>query len=302
MRFFPTIYLASGAVAAVVAPQNDQPNCILYHRAEMAEEAECGNRDIIKTCFEKLETQAVPQLEECYKSAGCTDDKASVLALGAEERCLTKIAGGELRKRSRGVLEARAPEPTYMARADDLLENAPGLLGRATTSSANTETMSGSSCVTASLTKVESCEPRSSGGGSTCSNVEQTSWVCTPGWTCSFNVEGTHICMILHNSLDIAGIIVAIVMAVGAIAGIVTITYLCIQNKKEQKRLFAKAEATALARAATKKKRAAERAPLNQGVLGKEARTWEVYKRRARVVGGDSPKRGVHLAVSRLTL
>ncbi|VUC26211.1 unnamed protein product [Clonostachys rosea] len=301
MRFFPTIYLASGAIAAVVAPQNDQPNCVLYHRAEMAEEAECGNRDTLKTCFEKLETQAVPQLEECYKSAGCTDDKASILALGAEDRCLTKIAGGELRKRTRGELDARAPEPTYMARAEDLLENAPGLLGRATTSSANTDTMSGSSCVTASLTKVETCESKS-GGGSTCSNVEQTSWVCTPGWTCSFNVEGTHICMVLHNSLDIAGIIVAIVMAVGAIAGIVTITYLCIQNKKEQKRLSAKAEATALARAATKKKRAAERTPLNQAVLGMGAHTWEVYKRRARVVGGNDTTCGVHLAVSRLTL
>lgn len=86
---------------------------------------------------------------------------------------------------------------------------------------------------------------------------------CRPGKTCSFDKSGNDICMDLQDELDVAGIVIAIVFASAIVIGVGALTFLCCKDRKEQKRLQAKAEATALARAATKKKRAAEqRQPL----------------------------------------
>ena len=69
--------------------------------------------------------------------------------------------------------------------------------------------------------------------------------------------------MDLQDTLDTAGIVVAIIFGVIITAAVGTITFLCCKDRSEQKRLAAKAEAVALARAATKKQRNnQERAPL----------------------------------------
>lgn len=75
------------------------------------------------------------------------------------------------------------------------------------------------------------------------------------------------ICLV-KKEMDTAGIIIAIVFA-GALALMMGyLTFMCCRDKKEQKRLAAKSEAVALARAATKKQRAAQRQPLIRNASG----------------------------------
>ena len=66
-----------------------------------------------------------------------------------------------------------------------------------------------------------------------------------------------------------AGIVVTVIFGVAVVLGIAIVTFLCCKDRKEQKRLVAKAEATALARAQTRKKKAEEvRAPLMRKTSG----------------------------------
>src|SRR5699024_2200420 len=88
---------------------------------------------------------------------------------------------------------------------------------------------------------------------------------CSPGLMCTIGAGNEDICMRKHDSLDIGGIIIAIVFGVLITLGLGTLTFLCCRDRRQQKRLAAKAEAVALARAQTKKKRAQDqRTPLMQ--------------------------------------
>ncbi|CEJ82287.1 hypothetical protein VHEMI02363 [[Torrubiella] hemipterigena] len=99
----------------------------------------------------------------------------------------------------------------------------------------------GTACFTTTTTMGQSCGPGTNAQGKpaqVCTQVPQASAGCLPHWLCNQD-SGEAVCMKKHDSLDLGGIIVA------------------------HKRAAAKAEAVALARAATKKKRAEEmRAPL----------------------------------------
>ena len=86
---------------------------------------------------------------------------------------------------------------------------------------------------------------------------------CSPGLFCTHDASGKDVCMDLHDSLDTGGVIVSIVFAVAIVIGIGALTFMCCKERREHKRMAAKAEATALARAQTKKQRSADaRAPL----------------------------------------
>jgi hypothetical protein len=74
---------------------------------------------------------------------------------------------------------------------------------------------------------------------------------------------GQTVCMVKQDSLGVGGIIIAIVFGVAIVVGIAFLTFACCREGRHQKQLEARAEATALARAQTKKARSAEaRAPL----------------------------------------
>ncbi|UNI19281.1 hypothetical protein JDV02_005475 [Purpureocillium takamizusanense] len=145
------------------------------------------------------------------------------------------------------------------------------LLGRAddaTTSAASNQKLSGTLCFTTSTTTTTSCPLTTSGKHvltQTCFPTAVAASECSPGLMCTIGAGNEDICMRKHDSLDIGGIIVAIVFAVLITLGLGALTFLCCRDRREQKRIAAKAEAVALARAATKKKRAQEqRTPLMQ--------------------------------------
>ena len=141
------------------------------------------------------------------------------------------------------------------------------LLGRADSTSSS-EKLSGTLCFTTSTTTTTSCPLTTSGKHvrtETCFPTAVAASECSPGLMCTIGAGNEDICMRKHDSLDIGGIIIAIVFGVLITLGLGTLTFLCCRDRRQQKRLAAKAEAVALARAQTKKKRAQDqRTPLMQ--------------------------------------
>lgn len=123
----------------------------------------------------------------------------------------------------------------------------------------------GTACFTTTTTTGQSCGPGTNAQGKPtqiCTNIPQASARCLPHWLCNQD-SGEAVCMKKHDNLDLGGIIVAIVFAAAIVIGIAALTFMSCKSKRDHKRAAAKAEAVALARAATKKKRAEEmRAPL----------------------------------------
>lgn len=122
----------------------------------------------------------------------------------------------------------------------------------------------GTACFSTTTTIAESCGPGTKNGKvqQVCTKVPQPSVACLPHWLCKED-SGEAVCMLKRDNLDLGGIIVAIVFAAAIGLGIAALTWMSCKSSRNQKRAAAKAEAVALARAATKKKRAEQmRAPL----------------------------------------
>lgn len=162
---------------------------------------------------------------------------------------------------SKPDIAPRTTAPPATATADIFGRSGAGLiLARGVTT--------GPECLSTGLTKTKSCDVQTADGSEVtgeCRTTDVETSTCSPGKTCTMDSSGQDVCMDLQNTLDVAGIVISIAFGVIIALGIATLTFLCCRDRKEQKRLAAKAEATALARAATKKKRQQEqRTPLMQ--------------------------------------
>ncbi len=260
MRVLPTVFLASGALAAVVAPRdaNDisdaRRDCIISNSREMAADAPCGDYEALGKCFSVLSSASPSALADCYAQAGCSSTDAFTLSHNAQQRCEELFVREEELRRREEVSPKTTSLPSFGSM--DYFEGQ-GLFRRTA--------YSGAACFKTRTVTTTTCELQTVGDKvktNTCYLTPGPTSSCDPAKTCSMDRQGTSICMDLVNTLDVAGWIVTIIFATGIVAGVASITFLCCKDRKDQKRLTAKAEATALARAATKKKRAAERGPL----------------------------------------
>lgn len=235
-----TLTLAASAMAI-------SQECFVNHAQDVSEYADCGDSALLTECFaSKLasssDAEFLTSLRACYTSAGCSDGQASTEAEYAIQQCTELTRLGELRKR-------------YPAIADMPLQTTPPLLVRAV----------GADCFTTSDVDTSTCQTITEGSKtrSECSSIKAKESECQPNLFCTHDTSGQDVCMELHNTLDTGGIIISIVFAVVIVIGIGALTFLCCRERREHKRMAAKAEATALARAATKKQRSADaRAPL----------------------------------------
>ncbi|KZZ98825.1 hypothetical protein AAL_02376 [Moelleriella libera RCEF 2490] len=151
---------------------------------------------------------------------------------------------------------------------NDNITRAP-LLARqaaATPTPGGTGPKSGNDCFTSTLSPTTACVLETANGRvqtQTCTPATVTSRDCLPGWMCSLNNQNQDVCMKAQNGLDTGGIIIAIVFGSFIVLGVGYLTFACCREKRQHKRMAAKAEAVALARAQTKKHKAQEqRAPL----------------------------------------
>ncbi|KAI9158893.1 hypothetical protein HJFPF1_06895 [Paramyrothecium foliicola] len=245
-----------------------RPECISSNAVGLAAFSACGQHDSLTRCLANLPAHSVHDVQACFVDAGCSNDEALVEARYTLDRCDEWARAGELRKRYRAFaapLPARTASPNPAAdgtspnpRATAAAVPLHFLFGRQNPSSTD--------CFVTSTVDTTSCDLQTSKGiihTLSCSDAKAVLSECAPGLTCTMDRQGNDVCMELQDALDTAGIIITVIFGSALLLGIGSLTFLCCKDRKLQKRLAAKAEATALARAATKKQRANEvRTPL----------------------------------------
>lgn len=249
---FSTLSVALGASSAM-ASAIPRDECFASHHEVLADYADCGSRAALSQCIATLTSAAdTAALQACYSSAGCSDAAASREARYALERCEELQVYGDLRRRHSEMLAATA------APGMPLITQAPSLHARSAAK--------GDNCFTTETHTTKICPVEINNGKATtqpCHDGPVETKSCRSGWICTEDTNGTDICMEKVDKLDIGGIIIAIVFSVAIVAAIGYLTFASCSESRAQKKMAARAEATALARAATKKKRAEEvRAPL----------------------------------------
>ena len=253
--------LAGGALAL------SRPECFSSHGAALADYSACADQASLTACFARLPSYAIDDVEACFVKAGCHPDASLLEARASLDRCDEWAQASELRRRFRAYVPHQpAKTGSPVVDGSGTSPNPKPTGGISLNALFARESLQGDECFDIKVVDTTACDVSTSKvrliTGS-CSDVKETSSSCKDGYTCTMDKAGTDVCMELKNALDTAGIIISIVFGSALILGIGTLTYLCCQDRRQQKRLAAKAEATALARAATKKQRANEvRTPL----------------------------------------
>ncbi|KAG5662141.1 hypothetical protein KAF25_004380 [Fusarium avenaceum] len=261
MRFSTAVLFAGNALAAV------QQECLTNHNEDLAAFADCANKNALSFCLSNLKETDEAALKTCYSSAGCSAEDAAREAHYTIERCSELVKAGELKKRM-----AAAAMPILIPRAEaaDTITQGPEATGEL---KKRADTSRGTNCYTTFKKNTEQCDLEtvsSKTKTATCYSTEISTSTCRSDVICTTDASSDDICMV-KKEMDTAGIIIAIVFAASAAAMLGYLTFMCCRDRKEQKRLVAKAETVALARAATKKQRAAQRQPLMRNASGQSA-------------------------------
>ncbi|KHN98647.1 uncharacterized protein MAM_03771 [Metarhizium album ARSEF 1941] len=256
-----SLSLAAVLLASTTAalPLNE---CVHTHSKELASYTSCGSHAAVSKCLAALSSFKQSDLEQCYSKAGCSAPEAAREVEHITARCQQQEhqhqRPDELRKRFRAVL---GPAPATQAIAGV------HLLARASTTPAPVK--KGADCFRTSEFDTSSCLVATENGKTvthTCTPSKGTSSDCLSGWFCSADNNHGDVCMQMRP-IDTGGIIVSIVFVAFFAIGFGYLTFACCRERAHHKKVAAKAEAVALARAATKKQRSQEaRAPLMQQV------------------------------------
>ncbi|KYK54480.1 hypothetical protein DCS_06438 [Drechmeria coniospora] len=230
-------------------------DCLSLHSSSLT--ADCADRSVLASCLAGLTGTAPDDIQSCFLDAGCSEDEAAVEAEAISRRCDRLPQGGDLRRRYLALdLRSQVSETVELAE----------FLRRDTATPAPTK-LHGAECFTTSTIDTTTCLLTTADGvqkTQTCTPTQVARSECAPGLKCTIGVNNEDICMVLHNNLETGGIIIAIVFAVIIVVGLGSLTFLCCRDRRNQKSMAAKAEAVALARAATKKHHQESRAPLMQ--------------------------------------
>lgn len=142
------------------------------------------------------------------------------------------------------------PTQTSATSADD---STTATAGGSTTSDQST-TGTQLTCIITTTISTSFCPIQTTGPSSgqtlPCFPTQVSFPTCSPGLYCSTDNHGNPTCMVFDNTLDTAGVIVALFFSVAITAAIALITFLCCRDKALQRKQAAKAEAAAIAKAA----------------------------------------------------
>uniref|UniRef100_L2FL74 Uncharacterized protein n=1 Tax=Colletotrichum fructicola (strain Nara gc5) TaxID=1213859 RepID=L2FL74_COLFN len=220
-------------------------HCLRSRNVELSRLSGCGMAGSVAACLFMIPddvTQA--DLETCWINSGCDFTESMVEAQWALDRCdeYGNIAQ-ELKIRHFGIVQARATTDTTAAETTTTAATA------ATTASAATTTTAAS---TTGLLyhddQVDDCLPRPIHRG--CYSTTVAFETCAAGMLCQDDSSGNPSCLVIDNTLSGAGIAVALFFAIAGTGAIALITFLCCRDRKNRKRILAKAEAAAIAKEA----------------------------------------------------
>ncbi|KAG5965163.1 hypothetical protein E4U13_003133 [Claviceps humidiphila] len=252
-----SVLLLAGSVAAM--PRHE---CISTHGHVLAASTDCGDAMIVEHCFAALSRFDQSDLRDCFVMAGCPAYQADLQAESVIRRCSIMEAQVQDLKIRQPANKPSAPSPTL-----------PGqVMPRDTASPAPTPAPTGNSnkfgeaCFKTGTTSTLTCNNQVVDGhlkSQECHHVPVTTSDCLHGYICTMDSNHQDVCMQAHNSLDTGGIVIAVIFGSFIVLGLGYIIFACCQERKQNKQIAKKVEATALARAATMKQRAQDvRAPL----------------------------------------
>ncbi|TEA07947.1 hypothetical protein C8034_v000526 [Colletotrichum sidae] len=289
--------LAALLATAVSALSPARLHCLRNKNVELSRLSGCGMAGSVAHCLWMIPDDfTLADLETCYINAGCDFTEAIVEAQWVLNKC---DESGELAEelRLRHVV-ARATTTDSETTATDEATTATGATtaatataattaastGTGTTGTTGTATGTGSSttkiCSTTTTKSTSACPVYSTGASSGktissgCYSTTVAFETCAAGMLCQDDQSGNPSCILIDNTLGGAGIAISLFFAIAITGAIATITFLCCRERKEKKRIMAKAEAAAIAKAAVIQKRPTVEVhpaePANQPLMGND--------------------------------
>lgn len=261
MRLHPILALAPLAAAS---PFERTSSCLRVHADQITNIVSCADASLVTSCLASQRNGfPVSALESCIVASGCTEDQAAVGADVLADLCDVSEAD-DLRKRD----DAAAPPSQRTVAPSPAVTKVPTVAKRQDNDAdkATTEKEarpSDTDCYQTSMIETEQCTMGE--GGSKCSTINLEKVRCRDGWLCSVSREGGTSCMERIDDLDTGGIIVAIIFGAAIVIGLGLMTFFCCKDKREQKKLAAKAEAAAIAKSSnvgSKARKVSDRQPL----------------------------------------
>lgn len=239
----PLLLLPSSLGASVA----DRSACVRSGADDLAAAAACGDKGALKYCFEHAPQYIeAGDLERCFHDSGCTSAEAAIEAAFILHNCDVAKSVAELRR--------RGPEPlAAMTLLDARQDTTTAATATATTTAANGGFTPSIQCSTETTISTSSCPIQSTGTASgrtiTCYPSTATTSVCASENICMKDSQGIDTCMRRDDSLDTGEIIVTIILGVCFAAGLATLVFLCCRDKRAERKLRARAEAAAIAKA-----------------------------------------------------
>ena len=249
--------LFSTSTSSLVSASNANAECFQNRSDELARLASCGDWGSINWCLSHTPStlndaaavndlaSLTVELETCFINAGYNREEAQAEAFWTLRRC--EVAPEDLKRRFSGL----AAEPLAV---EVVQIREPHVTAAAVARQATTSTASPTPCLTTTSVSINSCPHQSTGPDSgkplPCFPTTVPSLACAAGLICQTNPQGAINCMYAQNSLNISGIIVAIVMATAIVLSVFGICFFCCRERRTQNRLAKAAEAAAIAREA----------------------------------------------------
>ncbi|KAG5978536.1 hypothetical protein E4U55_006086 [Claviceps digitariae] len=235
--------------------------CLWTHSDALVAFTTCGDAQSVSRCLSSLSRFDQSDLHDCFVQAGCSDSEADQHTKHLIRRCndLTPEIL-ELKKR-RPADRPSAPASTSFDASQSMTQSTASLSASPTPTPAAVlapigNNKFGQDCFRYGITSTLSCLSETVSGKvktKECKRVPITTSDCLRGYICTLDSNHQDVCMQAQNGLDTSGIIIAIVFGSSILLGLGYLTFACFRERKQHKRTAARAEAVAVARAATMK-------------------------------------------------
>ncbi|KAK1995556.1 hypothetical protein LX36DRAFT_582174 [Colletotrichum falcatum] len=243
------VALLSATAISALSPA--KLHCLRSRSLELAKLASCGEAGSVAHCLDMLpDDLRQTDVERCYVHAGCEHPEAVVESQWTLDRCgggdNNDKAPAELRKRHVPVFARQTSAADAATTASEA--------ATATATATGTNTRSLLTCSTTTTKSTTLCPVVSTGvrKGMTlnegCFPTQVVLATCAAGLVCKDDSAGNPSCLELDNTVYPGGIAVAAFFAVAVAGSVGWIMLLCCRERREKKRIAARAEAAKIAR------------------------------------------------------
>ncbi|KAL2107166.1 hypothetical protein VUR80DRAFT_5600 [Thermomyces stellatus] len=273
MRLQHPATLVALASAAAASPLSEWTSLCIHSQAGQVQElVACSDATSFAECLNTLSERLTYQdVQACLVQAGCSDEMAAIGAetLVYECEAVQEWTGEEIRRRAAGEGEqtgptplvaaaaVQTPQPVITARQDNNKDDSP--------TSSKKSRPTDSECYDTSTSTDTVCTINPDTNRNECNDIDIEVKSCREGYVCVVEDKGGVSCMVRVDKLDTGGIVVSIAFGAFIVIALGMMTFFCCKDRRDQKRLAAKAEAAAIAKSSNVGKKArnvSDRQPL----------------------------------------